>query len=283
MKRREFIALLGGAAAAWPFGTRAQPAANVPRVGFLGFGSPDASGDRAQALRAGLHDLGYVEGKNIVIEFRWAETVDQFPELAAELVRMNVDVIFALSSIEVEAARRATKTIPIVFAFHADPLGIGHVTSLARPGGNITGLTMLATDLAAKQLEILKEAVPRATRIGVVWHPATPSPTCLEGNRGRWRKARGQAPHDTSADHPGPQCCVLDHDTRARGLFPRRRIGVLSASARRLLRTRIEAPTAGNVPDPGVCRGGRPHELFRGPERPDPARRCLRRQDIERR
>jgi len=122
-----------------------------------------------------LRQLGYVGGKNIVIEFRWAETVDQLPELAAELVRMNVDVIFAMSSTEVEAARQATKTIPIVFATHADPVGLGHVASLPRPGGNITGLTIILTDLVAKQLEILKEAVPQATRVGVLFGPTAPS------------------------------------------------------------------------------------------------------------
>jgi putative ABC transport system substrate-binding protein len=171
MRRREFMTLLGGAVA-WPLAARAQQPAKVARIGFLSFGP---AGNRVEALRAGLRDLGYVEGKNLVIEFRWAEKVDQFPELAAELVRMNVDVIFAPSSTEVEPARQATKTIPIVFATHADPVGIGHVASLARPGGNITGLTMLLTDLAAKELEILKEAVPQATRIGVLWNPTTPS------------------------------------------------------------------------------------------------------------
>src|SRR5262249_43589420 len=127
------------------------------------------------ALRAGLRDLGYVEGRNIVIEFRWEERVEQLPDLAAELVQMNVDVIFATSSTMVEAARQATKTIPIVFAFHADPVGIGHVASLARPGGDIPGLTMLLTDLVAKELEIFKEAAPQATRIGILWNPTTPS------------------------------------------------------------------------------------------------------------
>jgi putative ABC transport system substrate-binding protein len=126
-------------------------------------------------LYAGLRDLGHIEGKNLAIEFRWAESADQLPELAAELVRMNVDVIFASVSLLVEPARQATKTIPIVFSNHADPVGIGHVTSLAHPGGNITGLSMLLTELAAKELEILHEAVPRATRIGVLWNPATPS------------------------------------------------------------------------------------------------------------
>jgi ABC-type uncharacterized transport system substrate-binding protein len=122
-----------------------------------------------------LRDLGYVEGKNIVIEFRWAERVDQLPELATELVHMNVDVIFAPSSTQVEAARQATKTIPIVFGNHADPVGVGHVASLARPGGNITGLSVLLTDLVVKQLEILKEVVPQAMGIGVLFSPTTPS------------------------------------------------------------------------------------------------------------
>jgi len=128
-----------------------------------------------EALRTGLRELGYVEGKDIVIEFRWPETVDQLSDFAAELVRMNVDIIFASSSIEVGAVQQVTKTIPIVFATHADPVGVGHVASLAHPGGNITGLSMLLTDLVAKELEIFKEAVPQAMRIGVLWNPTTPS------------------------------------------------------------------------------------------------------------
>jgi putative ABC transport system substrate-binding protein len=175
MRRREFISLLGGAAAAWPLAARAQQVTKVPRIGFLGLAPASASASRVEALRAGLRDHGYVEGKDIVIEFRWAEGVEQLPELAAELVRMNVDVIFAPSSTETEAARQATKTIPIVFANHADPVGVGHVASLARPGGNITGLSVLLTDLVAKQLEILKEAVPQATRISVLFSPTAPS------------------------------------------------------------------------------------------------------------
>jgi putative tryptophan/tyrosine transport system substrate-binding protein len=124
-----------------------------------------------------LRELGDVEGKNIVIEFRWAESVDQLPELAAQLVRMNVDVIFAPASTEVEPARQATKTIPIVFAQHADPVGIGHVASLARPGGNITGMSMVLSEIAPKALEIFRDAVPSAMRVGVLWNPTTPSHT----------------------------------------------------------------------------------------------------------
>jgi putative tryptophan/tyrosine transport system substrate-binding protein len=174
VRRREFIGLLG-CAAGWPLTARAQQPPKVARIGFLGFGPASAWARRVEALRAGLRDLGYVEGKNLGIEFRWAESAEQLPELAAELVRMNVDVIFAPASTFVEPARQATKTIPIVFATHADPVGIGHVASLARPGGNITGLSMLLTELAAKELEILHEVVPRATRIGVLWNPTTPS------------------------------------------------------------------------------------------------------------
>jgi putative ABC transport system substrate-binding protein len=174
MKRREFITVLGGAAA-WPIAARARQPAELVRIGYLGFGTASAWSTRVEAMRAGLRDLGYVEGKNIMIEFRWAETTDRLREFATELVGMNVDVIFATASTEVEVARQATKAIPIVFATHADPVGVGHVASLPRPGGNITGLTMVLTDLIAKQLEILKEVLPQATRIAVLWSPTMAS------------------------------------------------------------------------------------------------------------
>jgi putative ABC transport system substrate-binding protein len=175
MRRRDFITLIGGAATGWPLVARAEQPATVARIGYLGLGPASALSSRVEALRAGLRDLGWVEGKNIVIEFRWADNVDQLPGLAAELVRMKVDIIFASSSTMVEPARQATKTIPIVFATHADPIGTGHVASLPRPGGNITGLSELTTEIDAKALEMLKEAVPQATRIGVLWNPTTPS------------------------------------------------------------------------------------------------------------
>src|SRR5215470_4643904 len=154
MKRRDFMTLFSGAAA-WPLAARGQQAAKVARIGYLALGLASARIGWVQGLRSGLSDLGYVEGRNIVIEFRWADGVDQLPQLAAELVQMDVDVIVAPSSTYVEAARRATKTIPIVFANHADPVGIGHVASLAHPGGTITGLSMVFTEIAAKELEIL--------------------------------------------------------------------------------------------------------------------------------
>jgi putative ABC transport system substrate-binding protein len=173
MRRREFIAGLSGVAA-WPFTASAQrPAA--ARIGFLDLAPASAWANELGAFRAGLSDLGYVEGKNIAIEFRWADTVDQLPALAAELVRLNVDLIVAPASTEVEPVRQATKTIPIVFAQHADPVGLGDVASLAHPGGNITGVSMVLTELAAKALQILKDALPQAKQIGVLWNPTTPS------------------------------------------------------------------------------------------------------------
>jgi putative ABC transport system substrate-binding protein len=175
MKRRELIASAGTALLGWPLVARA--ATELARLGFLGFGNPagETAKLRVEALRAGLRDLGYVEGKNLVIEFRWSGTVEQMREAAAELARMKVDVIFASSSTEVEPARRATSTIPIVFATHADPEGVGHVSSLARPGGNITGLAVVQSDITPKRLEILKQIVPRATRFGVLWDRTAPS------------------------------------------------------------------------------------------------------------
>jgi len=175
MRRRDFIKVIAVSAVSWPPAARAQQPTKVPRIGFLGLGPAATQSSRVKALRAGLGDLGYVEGKNIAIDFRWAETVQQLPEFAAELVRMNVDVIFASSSTLVEPARQATKTIPIVFATHADPVGIGHVASLSHPGGNITGLTILLTDLVSKDLEMFKDALPQVTRIGILWNPTTPS------------------------------------------------------------------------------------------------------------
>jgi putative ABC transport system substrate-binding protein len=173
MRRRNFIALFG--TAIWPLPISAQQPTRLARIGFLGLAPASASASRVEALRAGLRDLGWVEGENILIEFRWAGKVDQLPDLAAELVQMKVDIIFAPSSTFVEPARKATQTIPIVFALDADPVGLGHVASLARPGGNITGLTMQSTELNTKQLEILREALPQSTRFGVLWNPSTPS------------------------------------------------------------------------------------------------------------
>ena len=175
VRRRQLLKFGALALMAWPATARAQQASKVWRIGYLGFGPAAASASRVEALGAGLRDLGYAEGKNLVIEFRWSDTVEQLQEAAAELVAMRVDIIFATSSTETERARRATTTIPIVFATHADPVGLGHVESLPRPGGNMTGLADIQPDITAKRLEILKETVPHAARFGMLWSPTAPS------------------------------------------------------------------------------------------------------------
>jgi putative ABC transport system substrate-binding protein len=174
MKRRDFITLLGGAVAAWPLAARAQqksgPSDIVRRIGYLAPSlSPEAS-RLIDAFRQGLHDLGYVEGQNIVLELRSAEgRPDRFPALAAELVALKLDVIVAGATPAVPALKQATQTIPIVFPLHTDPVGAGIVASLARPGGNATGLSHFSQDLAGKRVQLLKEVVPGMSRIAVLW------------------------------------------------------------------------------------------------------------------
>src|SRR5262245_16182876 len=175
MDRRAFVAMVGGSILAGPLAVEGQPAAKIARLGYLGFGAPAASANRVEALRAGLRDLGYVVSKNHIIEFRWVGKVAQLHEAAADLVRMKVDIIFATSSTESEPAHRATSTIPIVFATHADPESAGHVANLARPAGNMTGLADIQTVITPKRLEILRATVPRATWFGVLWTPTAPS------------------------------------------------------------------------------------------------------------
>ncbi len=175
MRRREFITLLGMAAAVWPRSAHAQQqSAKIARIGYLTFGTATSSAPRVEAMRAGLRELGYVEGKNILIEFRWAERVELLHALANELVHSNVDIIFAASSTEVEPARQATKTIPIVFANGADPIASGLVTSLNRPGGNISGVTFLASETIPKRWEVLHELIPRAQVVGYLVNPVNP-------------------------------------------------------------------------------------------------------------
>jgi putative tryptophan/tyrosine transport system substrate-binding protein len=172
MKRREFITLLGGAAA-WPVMARAQPA-GLPVVGMLNAGSAPAA-TYFVGFRQGLKDAGYVEGQNIAVESRWAEgRYDRLPSLAAELVRRPVTVLVATGLPQVFAAKAATSTIPIVFLSAGDPVQLGIVASLNRPGGNITGVSYLAVEIASKRLELLLEIVPKASVIGVLENPTNP-------------------------------------------------------------------------------------------------------------
>ncbi|MFL6828391.1 MAG: ABC transporter substrate-binding protein [Bradyrhizobium sp.] len=168
MKRREFITLLGGAAAAAPCAVRAQQATKLPTVGFLGAGSPSGWSHWTAAFLLRLHELGWIEGRTMSIEYRWAEGhSERYAEITAEFVRLKVDVIVSAGSAAL-VAKRVTSAVPIVFTIAADPLGDGMVASLARPGGNVTGLSTQAVDAASKRLEILREIIPSLRRFAIL-------------------------------------------------------------------------------------------------------------------
>src|SRR5262247_3281309 len=176
IERRELLAALCGAAVAWPLAARAQQPGKLPTIGFLVSGTPSSHGPWVAGFVQRLRELGWIEGRTIAIEYRWAEgRSDRAAEIAAEFVRRNVDVIVTSATAVIVAAMQATSVIPIVFAAAGDPVGTGLVASLARPGGNVTGLSIQQTDLAAKRLELLREVVPGLRRLAILANVAGPA------------------------------------------------------------------------------------------------------------
>ena len=199
MRRREFITLLGGVAAAWPLAARAQQAGKVWHIGMLETITPQANAANFDALRKGLRELGYIEGQNLVMEYRSADgRAESFPALAADLVRLNVDVIVTRGTPSALAAWNATKTIPIVMASIGNAIGTGLAANLARPGGNVTGLTAINTDTEGKRLELLKEAVPGVVRMAAIYNMGNPTFAL------RWKQV------ELAARALGTECQLLD-------------------------------------------------------------------------
>ncbi|MFZ0851326.1 MAG: ABC transporter substrate-binding protein, partial [Hyphomicrobiaceae bacterium] len=176
MRRREFITLLGGTMAAWPLGARAQQPGKMPTIGFLGESTQSGQRQWAAAFVQRLRELGWIEGRNIAIEYRWAEgRNERFAELVSELVRLKVDAILTQGTPAVLAAKQATSIIPIIFAIAGNPVANGLIASLAQPGGNVTGLTNQTADLAGKRLEILREVVPGLRHLAIMANVDNPS------------------------------------------------------------------------------------------------------------
>ena len=194
MKRRAFITLLGGAAAVWPLAVRAQQSGKLPTIGFLGANTASTQRTSTDAFVQRLHELGWIENRTVAIEYRWGEGRDErFAEIAAEFVRLKVDVILTFATPSSIAAKKATAVIPIVFAAAGDPVGTGLVASLARPGGNITGLSIQQTDLASKRLEMLREVLPSLRTVAILANISSPN-SVLEWPRLRRRPARSASP-----------------------------------------------------------------------------------------
>ncbi len=200
MKRREFITLLGGAAAAWPLAASAQQP-STPVIGLLASTSPDTNADNLRAFHLGLKEAGYIEGENVSVIYRWADhQLDRMPALAADLVRRRVAVIAAFAGGAIPA-KAATTTIPIVFMVPEDPVKLGLVASIARPGGNLTGINFISGELAAKRLELLRQLVPTIHRVAVLVHPSAISAEVHVTGCGSNRSHHGPQTPDPRSPH----------------------------------------------------------------------------------
>jgi putative ABC transport system substrate-binding protein len=270
LRRREFMLALG-AAAAWPRATRAQQGTKVARIGYLVTASLESPEGRAMAdaFRLGLRERGYVEGQNIVIEYRSADgRIERFPQLANELVSLSLDLIVAPNTPAARAAQRVTTTIPIVVPVMGDPVADGLVASLARPGGNITGLTFLGPELASKRLGLLKQALPNASRVGALWHPgAYGERTTREMLQGTEAAARTLAVELQLVEVRGP-----DEFERAFSAITGNRADALLVLPSAMFFNEgkqivdlDEAPVALHVHGQGVSESRWPHGLWREP------------------
>ncbi len=262
MRRREFISRLGGVAAAWPLAARAQQTLKLPTIGLLGAGTRSGWSDWVAAFMQRLRELGWIEGRTVAMEVRWAEgRPERYTEIAAEFVRLKVDVIVTVGS-AVVAAKQATSVIPIVFAAAVDPLGTGLVASLARPGGNVTGLSMQSADFAGKRLELLREVLPGLRRLAVIGNGNYPAAVLEIGEvqaAGRTlgvdvdkfeiRRAEDIAPA-FEAFKGGSQALYLCADA------------LLNAYQNRINILAVRRATAYDLPQPQFSRIGRSHILW---------------------
>src|SRR5215211_1439037 len=278
MRRREFIRLLGGLAAPWPLVARAQ---QLPVIGVLVGGAPDSDAFRVAALRQGLNAAGYVEGQNVAIEFRWAQNqYDRLPALVTDLVNRQVAVIVAIGNAATTAAKASNTTIPIVFEIGDDPVKLGLVAGLARPGGNVTGVTFLGGSLAAKLFEVLHETVPKAAVIGLLENPTNPNAESVRNDVQAAANAFGQKLVVAKA--------VAESDFEpAFAFLVQQRVAALLIRSDLLFNGRqaqLVALAARHHLSPARVPAGRgPDELRRQPARGDPSGRRLHRPDSQRR
>ena len=264
LQRREFISLLGGAAASWPLAARAQSPRKVPRIGVLLPGTAASFALRTKALLEGLRDLGYVDGQTIAIEWRWGQDrVEGLPELAADLVGRNVDVLVTGGTPAAKALKTATGTIPIVMAIIGDPVAAGLVASLARPGGNATGFSIVAPELSGKRLELLKEIVPEISPVAVMLNTRNPQSQFELNEMQAAARAMGLQLHPVQVSPED----TLEQAFAAMSAASVRALVILTDpiffSQRKSDRGPCHPePAAGDVFFPGVCRRGRPRELW---------------------
>ena len=275
---------LGATLLAFSFPSAAQQRGKISRLGFLGASSLSSNLARTEAFQQGLRDLGYVEGKSIIIEYRWAEgRLERLPELAAELLSLKPDVILTQSPSGALAAKKATTTIPIVFVGVGDPVGIGVVASLARPGGNVTGLTNFQVELSGKRLELLRESFPKIASVAVFWNPLNP------GNALALKETEAVAQffgikllvREVRSPNDFDGAFQAATSGRAQALLPPPGLSY-EYSAQTDIGLRGKEPVAGNVFDARVCGSRRTYVLCGGPSGDVSAWRDLRRQDPQR-